>query len=882
MLSIFAAFKTIRNMKKYFLMLSSLICVAQLNSQMKTLDSKIYDSWRGVKTIQVSGDGDAVFTEYENYTDKKILEIKIGRAGIVKEIKGGEEPKFFRGQKFALYKVKETIFMVNLITGRTDLVTPGKSFDCREDGSFFTTKNGSTVYLFGVNDNKGFILIDSLKNVEKSFFAGKNRVVFLANSDSAGFKSREIITCLSKDGLRINRQSIYKTGKYIKELSAGKSGGRFLFYESEDSTWKSGVGCTLLKIDENGKSVKEITLTPEILPQGMVFNTKKELSFSKGEDYLKFEIAPSVGKEDKDDKLMIKGKFEYELWRWRDTLLPSEKRDLEGAFARSFKCAYYLNENRLVRLSYGKGVFLLPDDNSPFGFELDNRPYMYTHLWEDPVAKDFYCVNRKTGERWLFEKGFKGSFSVSDSTPHVFTFEPEKGAWYVTDLQLRRKWIISDRIPHPVKDRLFDKPQEAGSYGQAGLSSDYRYFILYDEFDVWAVPVSEDDKRAICLTNGYGRAHNIKFKVLNTGSEKGKREGIDLNGEILLDAVNLSNMNSGYYRVKVGKNPVQLIETPHKYSFSKKVGDLFYLLKKESFNEAPDYWLSDRNFKEFKRLTGLNEQLKDFKTGSVKYINWRDKAGTTQTGLLYTPVGYDSTKTYPVIVYFYETMSQDAHFFYAPAPTTSTINPLMFVSRGYVIFMPDIRFEIGWPGRSSVNIVESGTRYLIDRGIADKERIGVQGHSWGGYQVAYLITQTDLFRCACSETAVANMTSAYSGLRAGAGKPRMFMYESTQSRIGGTLWDRQESYIQNSPLFFLDRVTTPLLSRHSDGDEAVPYSQGLELFLGLKRLGKEVWMFNYKGDGHNIKKREIAEDWTRRMDEYFDYYLLGAPRPDWM
>ncbi|MHC1780940.1 MAG: alpha/beta hydrolase family protein [Bacteroidales bacterium] len=877
-------------MKRYFLILFFLVYVTMVSGEKRPLDSKIYDGWRGVKSILVSENGDVVFTEYENFTDKKILEIKIVKAGIVKEIKGGEQPKFFKNQKFALYKVKETIFLINLSTGRTDLVGEAKSFDCKEDASFFTTKRGNSIYLFGINDKSGnarnqepgFLFIDSLNNVAQSLFAGKNRVLFLTNRDSAGVKSREIVSFLSNDGLKINRESIYNTSNFIKELSANKNGEKILFYECEDSTGKRGVVCTYLRINEGGKATTELTVKWDLLPAGTIFNTKKEIAFSKNEDYLKFDIMPAAEKEEKDEKLMIKGKFEYELWRWNDTLLPSEKRDLEGAFARTFKCAYYLAENKLVRLSYGKGVFLMPDDNTPFGFELDNRPYMYTHLWEDPVAKDFYCINAKTGERWLFEKGFKGSFTVSNSTPHVFTFEPEPGAWYATDLEKRKKWIISDKIPYPLKDRLFDKPQEAGSYGQAGLSSDNRYFIVYDEFDVWALPISEGDGKPICVTNGFGREHNIKFKVLNTGYEKGKREGIDLNGEILLDAVNLNNMNSGYYRAKAGKNPVQLIETPHKYTFSKKIGDLFYLVKRESFNEAPDYWLTDRNFKEFRRLTGLNEQLNEYRTGSVKYINWRDKAGTVQTGLLYTPVDYDSTRTYPVIVYFYETMSQDAHYFYTPAPTTSTINPLMFVSRGYVVFMPDIRFEIGWPGRSSVNIVESGTRYLFEKGIADRDRIGVQGHSWGGYQVAYLITQTDLFRCACSETAVANMTSAYSGLRAGAGKPRMFMYESTQSRIGGNLWDKQQNYIQNSPLFFLDKVTTPLLSRHSDGDEAVPYSQGLELFIGLKRLDKEVWMFNYKGDGHNIKKREIAEDWTRRMDEYFDYYLLGAPKPDWM
>jgi dipeptidyl aminopeptidase/acylaminoacyl peptidase len=126
------------------------------------------------------------------------------------------------------------------------------------------------------------------------------------------------------------------------------------------------------------------------------------------------------------------------------------------------------------------------------------------------------------------------------------------------------------------------------------------------------------------------------------------------------------------------------------------------------------------------------------------------------------------------------------------------------------------------------------------------------------------------------------MTSAYSGLRAGAGKPRMFMYESTQSRIGGTIWEMPVNYIKNSPLFYLDRVTTPLLSRHCDADEAVPYSQGLELFLGLKRLNKPVWMFNYKGEGHNIKKRDISVDWNMRMSEFFDFYLLDSRKPDWM
>ncbi|MFA6758147.1 MAG: prolyl oligopeptidase family serine peptidase, partial [Bacteroidales bacterium] len=430
----------------------------------------------------------------------------------------------------------------------------------------------------------------------------------------------------------------------------------------------------------------------------------------------------------------------------------------------------------------------------------------------------------------------------------------------------------------------------AGSYGQAGLSADEKYFIVYDKYDVWALPINGDSKGAYSITNGYGRKNNIRFKVtkISKGTSRGRGRGkrssnaVDLTQEITLESVNLDNMHSGYYRVSKGKDPVKLVEGPYKFSTTKHFENGNYLVRRESFNEAPDYWLANKDFKFIRRITSLNDQLKEFKTGDSKVISWNDNSGEKQTGILYTPEDYDSTKSYPTIVYFYETMSQDAFLFYDPAPTTSTINPIMFVSRGYVIFMPDIRYEIGWPGKSCLNIVESGTRHLIDKGVIDPNKLGLQGHSWGGYQVAYLITQTDLFTAACSETAVANMTSAYTGIRTGPGKPRMFMYESTQSRIGGTLWEKKRNYIENSPLFYLDQVTTPLLSRHSDGDEAVPYSQGLELFIALKRLGKEVWMFNYKGDGHNIKKRAISLDWTKRMDEYFDYYLMGAPKPKWM
>jgi dipeptidyl aminopeptidase/acylaminoacyl peptidase len=171
---------------------------------------------------------------------------------------------------------------------------------------------------------------------------------------------------------------------------------------------------------------------------------------------------------------------------------------------------------------------------------------------------------------------------------------------------------------------------------------------------------------------------------------------------------------------------------------------------------------------------------------------------------------------------------------------------------------------------------------LVARGFVDPDAIGSAGQSWGGYQTAYMITQTNIFKAAMAGAPVANMTSAYGGIRWESGLARAFQYEKTQSRIGGSIWEYPMRYIENSPLFFADRVETPLLIMHNDADGAVPWYQGIELFVALRRFGKEVYMFNYNGDGHNPRKRANQKDIDLRMQQFFGHHLKGDPMPDWM
>jgi dipeptidyl aminopeptidase/acylaminoacyl peptidase len=245
------------------------------------------------------------------------------------------------------------------------------------------------------------------------------------------------------------------------------------------------------------------------------------------------------------------------------------------------------------------------------------------------------------------------------------------------------------------------------------------------------------------------------------------------------------------------------------------------------------------------------------------------------------PENFDPAKKYPLLVHIYERLSQNLHNFVNPAPATS-INASFYVSNGFLVLMPDIVYTVGYPGQSTLKSVLPAVQAVVDKGFVDENAIGIQGHSWGGYQVAYMVTQTHRFKAAAPGAVVANMTSAYSGIRWGTGLPRQFQYEQTQSRIGGSLWEEPMRFLENSPVFRADRIRTPLLMIHNDADDAVPWYQGIEMFLALRRLGKEAYMFNYNGERHSLRRRQNQKDYTRRLQQFFDHFLKGAPKPDWM
>jgi dipeptidyl aminopeptidase/acylaminoacyl peptidase len=365
---------------------------------------------------------------------------------------------------------------------------------------------------------------------------------------------------------------------------------------------------------------------------------------------------------------------------------------------------------------------------------------------------------------------------------------------------------------------------------------------------------------------------------------KERNNYIDLNSDLLLSSFNIEDKRRGFFVLegKSAHQPKEIIQSTFTYdNIAMDEEGKTFIYSKENFEQSPDLYRS-ANFAKEQRLTDINPQQGDYNWGTAELVHWTTPQGFEAEGILYKPENFDPTKKYPIIAYFYETLTEGLYRYQAPAPTPSRLNIPFFVSNEYLVFCPDIRYDIGHPGKSAEEYVNSGMRYMARQSWVDSTRMGIQGQSWGGYQVAHLITRTDMYAAAWTGAPVVNMTSAYGGIRWQTGMSRQFQYEHTQSRIGGTLWDNLDLYIENSPLFFLDRVNTPVVIMSNDNDGAVPWYQGIEMFTALRRLGKPSWLLNYNKDEHNLMQRQNRKDIQIREQQFFDHFLKGKDAPLWI
>jgi dipeptidyl aminopeptidase/acylaminoacyl peptidase len=621
-----------------------------------------------------------------------------------------------------------------------------------------------------------------------------------------------------------------------------------------------------------------VAITSPGFRKEFVVSERANLSFSLDGSHLFFGTAPPPEPEkNPDDEIPADEKVLVDLWRWNDDYVqPIQKVRAEQDRNRSYRAVYDLEAKKFVQLADDKMENIAPSNDGSYAIGSDNRKYRVTSDY-DPGFTDYYLVNTSDGSRKPLLTKQRGNVSLSPNAKYAIYFDGKD--WYSYAINGGSTVNLTKDIKVNFYNEENDTPSTPGSYGIAGWTKDDTDVLIYDRYDVWRV--SPDGSAATNLTDGVGRKESTTLRYVRLDP---RERSIDPDKPLLLAAENQETHDSGFYRDKVNSTalPQKLLMAAKDFNNPTKAKDADVLILTASrFDQFPDVWVTNSTFRELKRVSNGDAQRAAYTWGTAELVSFKNTDGVPLKGLLLKPENFDAKKKYPMIVYIYEKLSQGLHQFRNPGPGTS-INPTYYVSNGYLVYMPDIVYTIGYPGQSALKCVLPGIQAVVDKGYVNESAIGIQGHSWGGYQIAYMVTQTNRFKAAAPGALVANMTSAYSGIRWGTGLPRQFQYERSQSRIGGSLWEYPLRFLDNSPIFRADRVETPLLMIHNDEDDAVPWYQGIEYFLALRRLGKEAYMFSYNGEKHGLRKRINQKDYTRRLQEFFDHFLKGAPAPEWM
>ena len=665
-----------------------------------------------------------------------------------------------------------------------------------------------------------------------------------------------------------------------KSIAFDEPGNQVAFLTDRGST-KSAPAYSVYRWVAGDAEARPIaTAQSRGLPAGYSISENGTLKFSKDGSLLFLGLAPTAKPSPKGTATTVK----VDIWSWKDDNLQStQKVTAEADRKRTFLAVVPISDPHVVALADELVPEVQVTDGAPFAVGGSTKPYRQLRSWDADYA-DYYLIDLKTGSREKVVTKSVHGVQMSPGGKYLTYYSIVDRGWVGYRIKDKKTTLLTRKIKVRLTDEEMDRPEPAAPYGVAGWTKDDRAVLIYDRYDIWAI--EPFGGLPVNLTGGYGRQNKTVLRYSKLDPEE---TSVSSAQPLLLSATDEKSRATGYFRL-VLKSDATATVGPIKKLFwaNKSVASLIkaryanrYVFTQQTYEEFPDLWASDSDFSDVAKVSNANPQQSKYLWGRAELLNFESSTGKKLRAVLIKPENFDPNHKYPLIVNIYEKMSDRVFAYHRPAPGTS-ICISRYVSNGYVVLLPDIAYSTGSPGQSAMNCVLPAIQKVVDGGYIDPQRIGIQGHSWGGYEIAYMITRTNLFRAAEAGAAVANMISAYGGIRWGTGISRAGQYEHGQSRMGGTPWDLSTKYIANSPIFAVKNVTTPYLTIANDADGAVPWYQGIEFLTAMRRLGKEAYLFSYNGEDHNLVNRANQKHWTVHMDEFFDHFLLDAPLPEWM
>ena len=902
--------------------------------QKKPLTHDVYDTWKEIEEEQLSDDGQWVLWSAAPRNGDAVLTVKHVDRGTTYTVERGENPRFAAGTRFVVTHIqppvdsvdaakrddvpeaqqpKPSLGIVTLDDGSVTRIDRVQSYKLPEDEGDWIAYHripepDTSEAEDNGNDAKGAPLVvrhlpsETEHTVERAtgytMANDASRLLVTTAADSADDVSSGLhALTLPDDGSAPERRTLHEGADAYPQMAISDGEDRVGFLVPDTAAARGAHALHYWTPDQDAPTAA-VSPGAEALPDGWVVSEHGALSFSDSGTRLFFGTAPEPP-EPQPDTLLDKETVEVDVWHWKDPYLqPMQKERADERKEQTYVAMYAPADGRTLQIGTEAvpAVTVGDEGDADWALGVTNRPYRQELSWDWPPAYDAHLINLQTGAREQVLDGVQDVPQLSPEGQYVTWWDRDERAWkgLTTSADPRARRTLSSGIPHPVHDQSHDVPYPAGPYGIAGWTDGDERVLIYDRHDVWAVDPMEVST-ATAVTDEMGRAQNLEFRHADLEDDRDPAAWGNwpnavspptvVPDEMLLSAFHRETKDHGFYRDPVGadRDPQELVMMPKRFSMPIQAEDADRLLfTRESYQDFPNLWVSGPSFDDMQQISDVNPQQSEYRWGTVEPVEWTSANGEELDGLLYKPENFDPSQQYPMITYFYEQYSDRLHSHYAPQPHRSIINFTFYASRGYLVFVPDIHYEEGYPGESAMQSVMPGVTSLIEKGFVDRDNIGVQGHSWGGYQIAYMVTRTNLFAAAEAGAPVSNMVSAYGGIRWGSGMSRMFQYEDTQSRIGGSLWDMPMRYLQNSPIFWADRIETPLLMMHNDQDGAVPWEQGIELFVALRRLGKPAWLINYNDQPHWPQTPATILDWTKRLQQYFDHFLKDAPAPVWL
>jgi len=846
--------------KALFILLAA-ACPDIGRAQMKDLKPEDYHLWSTLNIGKISDKGNWVsYTlSYENGKDTLFIKDTSGKKTFI--IPGGIEGDFTGDSWFVCKNQNNVLHILELESGKITVANDVGQYGVAGKQLFYLQVKENERQLLTMNFDDSVLSI--IPNVtEFSFNPKKTRLAFISVSN--GKSSVGILTV--GDKMTTGTIAVYSISIFSNLV--WQENGKSLAFLKE-----AGTITNLLHYDLGNKKLSEANsekLTG--FPANGTITSSSFVPLTVSADGKRVFCGVMSSKPQKESSGV-------QIWNAADTDIYPMKKLVNGWKDLPKAGVWWPETGRFEMLTDIRFPYLMVSGDGKYA--LTYNPNKYEALNSQFAPVDIYVTDIEKGKRTLLlqkQNGDMGGIIVSPTGKYMSYFKDNN--WWVYEFATGMHRNLTKTLKG-FGNTTYEWPGAIPPYGNAGWTNGDKDLLLYDQYDLWKV--STDGKVAQKITSG--SEHNISYRIVEVPLKmnfSGVGNGtVDLSKGLLFKTEGKGDMGYSQWTKARGMKPVvfndALINQFHK---AKASGAFVYM--QQDYDNPPALFSKIDGHTE-KMLFQSNPQHLKYHSCCPKRMTYHDIKGNPLTGMLIYPAGFDATKKYPMVVKIYENQSASHHVYVNPKKNSSTgFNATDYAVNGYFVFLPDIGYEIGNPGVSAVDCIGAAVKAALKESAIDPERVGLIGHSFGGYETNFIITQTHIFRAAVSGAGTSDLASHYLHANAKSTKPLFWRFESGQFRIGKSLFEDPKGYFRNSPVNFASGVKTPLLQWAGESDPQVEPSQAVEFHLALRRNRKANILLMYPGEEHTIQTQQYQADLSDKIREWFGYYLKGDPMPGWM